>query len=167
MPVEEALRHVLAAATPDRPVIDRPLLESLGAVLATDIQSQIDVPLGDNSAMDGYALRAADAAGSLPVSQRIAAGCIGTELTAGTAARIFTGAEIPPGADAVVMQENCTEVAGEVTVTGIARRIDGDPRRIKIGRQTAGVLQCLYFGLNNITEITENIHECASGLNSF
>jgi molybdopterin molybdotransferase len=118
MPVEEALRYVLAAAAPNRRVIDRSLLESLGAVLATDIQSQIDVPLGDNSAMDGYALRAEEAGGSLPVSQRITAGCIGTELAGGTAARIFTGAEIPPGANAVVMQENCTEVEGEVTVRG-------------------------------------------------
>jgi molybdopterin molybdotransferase len=119
MPVEEAVKRILATATPDRATVHRPLLESLGAVLAADIRSQIDVPRGDNSAMDGYALRAADAVASMPVSQRIAAGTVGEELETGTAARIFTGAEIPPGADAVVMQENCTEEAGRVSVKGV------------------------------------------------
>jgi molybdopterin molybdotransferase len=68
--------------------------------------------------MDGYALRAADADKALPVSQRIPAGAVGTALEPGTAARIFTGAEIPPGADAVVMQENCEEIDGQVSVRG-------------------------------------------------
>jgi molybdopterin molybdotransferase len=69
--------------------------------------------------MDGYALRAADAAqagSTLPLSQRIAAGQVGTTLEPGTAARIFTGAPVPPGADAVVMQEQCVALDGAVKV---------------------------------------------------
>ncbi|MEH6580938.1 MAG: gephyrin-like molybdotransferase Glp [Halioglobus sp.] len=118
LPVEDALARILAGPLPPRPMVTRPLLEALGCVLATDVVSPIAVPLNDNSAMDGYALRAAEAAGPLPVSQRIPAGSVGTPLQAGTAARIFTGAEVPPGADAVVMQENCEEVDGRVTVNG-------------------------------------------------
>jgi len=80
---------------------------ALGRVLALDQVSGLDVPPMDNSQMDGYAVRVADAARgrALPVSQRIAAGHVGEPLAAGTAARIFTGAMVPPGADAVVMQE--------------------------------------------------------------
>lgn len=85
--------------------------DALGRVLAADVSSPIDVPPQDNSSMDGYALRAADvpAAGTaLPLSQRIAAGHVGAALAPGSVARIFTGAELPRGADAVVMQEQCT-----------------------------------------------------------
>jgi molybdopterin molybdotransferase len=81
-----------------------------GRVLVQDVLSSLHVPPQDNSAMDGYALRSADvvAAGAvLSVSQRIPAGSIGTALQPGTAARILTGAPIPAGADAVVMQEEC------------------------------------------------------------
>ncbi|MEY4563865.1 MAG: hypothetical protein RLZZ618_3142 [Pseudomonadota bacterium] len=88
-----------------------PLGDAFQRVLAADVVSLIDVPPADNSAMDGYALRCADlsaASGVLPVSQRVAAGASPSALVAGTAARIFTGALVPEGADAVVMQENCT-----------------------------------------------------------
>jgi molybdopterin molybdotransferase len=88
--------------------------DALGRVLAQDVVSLIDVPPQDNTSMDGYALRAADvpAAGVvLPLSQRIAAGHVGAALLAGTVARIFTGAQVPAGADAVVMQEQCEAVA--------------------------------------------------------
>jgi len=81
-----------------------------GRVLAADIIAGIDVPPADNSAMDGYALRREDWRGpdqSLAVSQRITAGAPPAALKPGTVARIFTGAEIPAGADLVVMQENC------------------------------------------------------------
>lgn len=84
--------------------------EALGRVLAADVRSALDVPPADNTSMDGYAVRAAEvvAAGTvLPVSQRIPAGIVGAPLVPGTAARIFTGAQMPPGADAVVMQEQC------------------------------------------------------------
>jgi len=82
--------------------------EALGRVLAQDLVSPLHVPPLDNSAMDGYALRVADLPGaghSLPQSQRIMAGRPGRALAPGTCARIFTGAAVPPGADAVVMQE--------------------------------------------------------------
>ena len=121
LPLEEALSRVLAGAIPVADVLELPLLEALGRVLAQDVVSDIAVPGGDNSAMDGYALRAADAAGPLPVSQRIPAGSVGAALQPGTAARIFTGAEIPPGADAVVMQENCVLEDGTITVSGPVR----------------------------------------------
>jgi molybdopterin molybdotransferase len=109
LPVAEALAQVLASAEPPQELIELPLLESLGHVLAQDVISPIAVPGDDNSAMDGYAVRAAEVAQPLPVSQRIPAGAVGSALQPGTAARIFTGAAIPAGADAVVMQENCQE----------------------------------------------------------
>ncbi len=84
--------------------------DALGRVLAQDVRSLLDVPPADNTSMDGYALRAADVAAIgavLPVAQRIPAGVVGQRLLPGTAARIFTGGQVPPGADAVVMQEQC------------------------------------------------------------
>jgi molybdopterin molybdotransferase len=118
LPVAEALERVLAGARPVTARVQTPLIEAMGSVLAEDVVAAIDVPAQDNSAMDGYALRAAESGAALPISQRIAAGHTGEPLAAGTAARIFTGADIPPGADAVVMQENCLEQAGVVEVTG-------------------------------------------------
>lgn len=98
----------------------RPLEYALGAILAEDIHSPVNVPPADNSAMDGYVLATQDltqAPFSLPISQRIPAGKAAEPLVPGTAARIFTGAEIPLNADAVVMQENCdTEDEGFITV---------------------------------------------------
>jgi molybdopterin molybdotransferase len=88
---------------------------ALGRVLAADLVSEIDVPPADTSAMDGYALRAADVAAAgavLAVTQRIAAGQVGVALAAGEAARIFTGTPLPPGADAVLMQEHAEVVGG-------------------------------------------------------
>lgn len=88
--------------------------EADGRVLAQDVVSALQVPPQDNSSMDGYAVRAADIAqpgARLRVTQRIPAGGVGTEVSPGTAARIFTGAPIPPGADAVVMQEDCVSLA--------------------------------------------------------
>jgi molybdopterin molybdotransferase len=87
--------------------------DALGRVLAADVRSELDVPPRDNSSMDGYALRLADLGpdgGELEVAQRIPAGAVGQALVPGTAARIFTGAQVPPGADAVVMQEACEAV---------------------------------------------------------
>jgi molybdopterin molybdotransferase len=90
--------------------------ETLNRVLAQEVRSTLDVPPEDNSEMDGYALRVADvpAAGTvLVVSQRVPAGQVGRPLQVGTAARIFTGAQIPAGADAVVMQELCEAMPPE------------------------------------------------------
>lgn len=94
----------------------------LGRVLATDIVSGIDVPPADNSAMDGFALRREDWHGpeqALEISQRITAGCPPHTLKPGTAARIFTGAETPDGADIVVMQEKCRTDGGHVWIETI------------------------------------------------
>ncbi|MDG2501618.1 MAG: molybdopterin molybdotransferase MoeA [Porticoccaceae bacterium] len=96
-----------------------PVPEALGRVLARDITSTINVPPAANSAMDGYAFYAEDAEANdflLQVSQRIPAGTAPQPLVQGTAARIFTGGEIPPGADTVAMQENCKESNGSVKV---------------------------------------------------
>ena len=93
--------------------------DALGRVLAAPQVSALTVPPLDNSAMDGYALRVADVAGPgarLPVSQRIQAGAVGAPLQPGSAARIFTGAPIPPGADAVLMQEDCTADGDAVVI---------------------------------------------------
>ena len=98
--------------------------DALGRVLASGVRSALDVPPADNTSMDGYALRAADvpAAGTvLQVSQRIPAGVVGTVLAAGTAARIFTGAQVPEGADAVVMQEECEARGDAVAIHTVPR----------------------------------------------
>jgi molybdopterin molybdotransferase len=97
---------------------------ALGRVLAAPQASSITVPPLDNSAMDGYAVRVADVARagvSLPVSQRILAGAVGQTLQPGTAARIFTGAPVPPRADAVLMQEDCTADGDSVIINKLPR----------------------------------------------
>ena len=97
---------------------------ALGRVLAAPQTSSITVPPLDNSAMDGYAVRLADVARPgvrLPVSQRIQAGTVGQPLTAGTAARIFTGAPVPLGADAVLMQEDCIAEGENVVINTLPR----------------------------------------------
>lgn len=115
IPPELALERVLASLAASGRVEQLPVAEALGRVLAEDQHAAMDVPGWDNSAMDGYALRCADAVGAdavLPLSQTIAAGHPGTPLQPGSVARIFTGAPLPEGADAVVMQED-TEVLPE------------------------------------------------------
>lgn len=117
--VREALDFLLDAARPVDGIETVPTLDANGRVLAADQHSTLDVPSADNTQMDGYAVRAADCAGgsaTLRVSQRIPAGHVGQALEPGTAARIFTGALIPAGADAVVMQEQCEVVGDSVTV---------------------------------------------------
>ncbi|KIG09157.1 molybdopterin molybdotransferase MoeA [Caballeronia concitans] len=108
----EALGLLLDAARRVDGVERIDTLDALGRVLAADVVSPLDVPPMHTSSMDGYAVRAADLAAAtdatpvaLPVSQRVPAGHTAEPLAAGTAARIFTGATVPPGADAVVMQE--------------------------------------------------------------
>ncbi|HEX6297512.1 MAG TPA: molybdopterin molybdenumtransferase MoeA, partial [Burkholderiales bacterium] len=113
--VDAALEQMLANARPVGEVEEVPALEATHRVLARPQRSAMDVPPMDNSAMDGYAIRLSDltTGNSLVVKQRIMAGSVGKALEPGTAARIFTGAPIPPGADAVVMQEH-TSVEGDV-----------------------------------------------------
>nr|WP_256081834.1 gephyrin-like molybdotransferase Glp [Massilia sp. YIM B04103] len=106
----EALDFLLGAARPVEEVETLPTLAANGRVLAKSQVSGMNVPGQDNTQMDGYAVRSADCASgvaTLTVSQRIPAGHVGQPLLPGTAARIFTGALIPEGADAVVMQEQC------------------------------------------------------------
>jgi molybdopterin molybdotransferase len=112
---QQALDHLLSHAKPVAEIERVPMQAALGRVLAENVNSLVDVPPLDNTAMDGYAVRTADTQnpGSvLKIAQRIPAGSVGTELQAGTAARIFTGAPVPLGADAVVMQEDCSTPEG-------------------------------------------------------
>jgi len=112
LPVADALARLLDGVAPLSDVESVPTLTARGRVLAVPLQSRIDVPAADNAQMDGYAVQAADLAGAtpgspvvLPVVQRIPAGHAAHPLAIGSAARIFTGALMPAGADAVVMQE--------------------------------------------------------------
>ncbi|HEY4082787.1 MAG TPA: gephyrin-like molybdotransferase Glp [Burkholderiaceae bacterium] len=115
---DEALARLIESTAPLGASEELPTAQALGRVLMQDVVSLLDVPPADNSAMDGYAVRAADIGQLLPISQRIPAGVVGTELKPGTAARIFTGAQIPAGADAVVMQEFCEVEGDAIRITG-------------------------------------------------
>ncbi|MFZ5538853.1 MAG: gephyrin-like molybdotransferase Glp, partial [Pseudomonadota bacterium] len=122
--VEEALARLLDQAQPLADVETVATLDADRRVLAAAVVSSIDVPPMDNSQMDGYAVRTADVSSvpaTLRVSQRIAAGRVGTPLAAGTAARIFTGAPVPAGADAIVMQEATTLDGDRVTINELPK----------------------------------------------
>ncbi len=132
--VEEALEKILSyveVLEPER----RPILDCLGQVLAEDVYSTIDIPPLDNSAMDGYAVRAEDTYGAresspvyLAVVGEVAAGSLPTkEIEPGTAIRIMTGAPLPNGADAVVQFEDTDEMTrkssgGDLSQIGILRQ---------------------------------------------
>ena len=107
-----------------------PLVRARGRILARDVVSRLAVPPQDNSAMDGFALRIADWAEgkTLPVSQRVPAGTQPQPLQPGTAARIFTGAPVPAGADCVVMQEQCRQ-EGDCVLVASAPRAGQNIRR--------------------------------------
>jgi len=122
--LDEALSRLLAAAPAPAAAEAESVstFEALGRVLAEDVRASLDVPPADNSSMDGYALRCADvpATGTtLPVSQRIPAGVVGKPLLSGTAARIFTGAQVPAGADAIVMQEQAAALGDSVRIDAL------------------------------------------------
>ncbi len=117
-PLDDALAELLGHAKPLDGTETVSTFDATGRVLAQDLVSALQVPPQDNSSMDGYAVRSneiADEGVPLPVSQRIPAGSAAQPLAPGSVARIFTGAPIPPGADAVVMQED-TEPAGEQAI---------------------------------------------------
>jgi molybdopterin molybdotransferase len=122
-PLDEALAELLQSAMVLDGVESVSTFEADGRVLAQDLVSALQVPPSDNSSMDGYAVRCAEVSQApviLPVSQRIAAGSHGAPLSPLSVARIFTGAPIPPGADAVVMQEDCELLAdGTVRVQSV------------------------------------------------
>ncbi len=132
-PTLTSLDDALAAVLAQAQRLDGPesvdLFSADGRVLWSDCVSALQVPSQDNSAMDGYAVRLADVPTPgtvLPVSQRIPAGHVGTDLLSGTAARIFTGAPVPPGADCVLMQEDCEAL--ENADGSVSVRIQAVPR---------------------------------------
>ena len=141
---DDALARLLAAVAPLGRTENVTTPEAWGRVLARDVVSPVSVPPEDNSAMDGYAIRLADLGGAadavLPVSQRIAAGRPGQPLAAGTAARIFTGAQVPAGADAVVMQEHCEAIASDAPF-GAVRVNELPSPGMAIRRQGEDVMQ--------------------------
>ena len=135
--LDEALRQLLALAEPPTGRETVATMDAAGRVLADDRVSTIDVPASDNAQMDGWAVRVADLAAGvpLPVSQRIPAGTAPGPLAAGTVARIFTGAPMPAGADAVVMQEQAAPDGDRVRIGAVPapgewiRRVGEDIRR--------------------------------------
>ena len=122
--VDQAIEQLLAQATAVAESERVDLALAAGRVLAQDLASPIDVPGFDNSAMDGYALHSHDFEtardAGLPVTQRITAGSVGEKLQPGCAARIFTGAPLPGGADSVVMQELCRVADDRVWIETVA-----------------------------------------------
>lgn len=155
IPLHEALTLLIdsAAAITDENTVK--LDDALGRVLSQAVASTINVPAWDNSAMDGYAVRYDDIKklDQLPVVQRIAAGTYGQPLQPGTAARIFTGAPIPMGADTVIMQEMISREGEMIRVNGVVnegssiRRAGED---IRIGSQildSGTRLQAQHIGL--------------------
>lgn len=124
MPVDDALEFLLSHARYTEKTEVLSLLDAVGRTLAEDQSARVTSPPADNSAMDGYAVNTADLSTSaktcLPVAQRISAGEVGQALLPGTVARIFTGAPVPEGANAVVMQEQCAREADNVELpTGV------------------------------------------------
>ena len=116
-PLDEALVELLAYAACLDQVETVSTFDADGRILAQDLVASLNVPAHDNSSMDGYAVRCADWVDPdtpLQVNQRIAAGSSGEALGPGCAARIFTGAPVPAGADAIVMQEDCLPDGAQV-----------------------------------------------------
>lgn len=135
IPLDDALAQMLGSVTalPADQAHWLPTEQALGRVLAQDLVSLVHVPPFDNSAMDGYGVRVADVPArgtALPVSQRIPAGQVGAPLQPGSAVRIFTGAQVPEGVDAVVMQEDC-----EALADGTVKVMKVPPPGLSIRRQ--------------------------------
>ncbi|MEM9314725.1 MAG: gephyrin-like molybdotransferase Glp [Pseudomonadota bacterium] len=120
-PLPDALQLLLQGVGPRDGLERVPLVEACGRVLASDQLSVLDLPPWDNSAMDGYAVNHADAGRRLPVTLRIAAGDPPGRLGESAAARIFTGAPLPSGADAVLMQEDARFEGDEIRVSDHVR----------------------------------------------
>ena len=134
MPVDDAIAHLLEQVPPPPLAQMIPLEQAMGRVLAADILSPVNLPAWDNSAMDGYALRASDLpeeGGYLLVGGRIAAGDPpGPTLRAQHAVQIFTGAPLPEGADTVVPQELCRVEGDETAVMMVPLQMQGKRSRI-------------------------------------
>ncbi len=127
--IAAAIARLQHSAAPVSEVEKVTLVDALGRVCADTLRSAIDIPPWPNSSVDGYAVRHVDLDQTkrmtLRVSQRIPAGIMGSPLEPGTAARIFTGAPLPDGADTVVMQEDCDESLGSVSVNSPVSLGDG------------------------------------------
>jgi molybdopterin molybdotransferase len=145
LPLEDARARVLAAIPAALPAEMVALSDSLGRVLAADVAAATDLPPWDNSAMDGYAIRAADVAGAteaapvvLRVAGEVAAGSASeTAVVPGLALRIATGAPMPPGADAVVAVEQTTPLAADGSAGPRGREATGPlPARIRVHKAT-------------------------------
>jgi molybdopterin molybdotransferase len=124
-PIDTALELLLAELPKIVEQQSVALLQARGRILAQDCVAAVDVPAQGNSAMDGYALCVADlktVKTTLTVAQRIAAGEVGQALKPGEAARIFTGAPVPDGADAVVMQENCALHGDQLSLLQLVKK---------------------------------------------
>lgn len=133
-PIEEALRHLRESVKPIQQVEQIELERALGRTLAVDHLSKVQIPPADTSAMDGYAVAAADLnqvpPTSLRISERIPAGTAPGPHEAGTAVRLFTGSQLPLGADAVIRQEDCTHLEQEQSVSiGVTVAASHDVRR--------------------------------------
>ena len=139
LPVADAERLIVERVAPVEGTETTALRDAVGRVLAEDIVAPVDVPPFDNSAVDGYAVRAADlqTAGEtrLAIVDRVTAGRAADHaLKTGEAIRIFTGAPVPAGADTVFMQEDCRVEGGAVIVPsglklGANRRLAGEDMR--------------------------------------
>ena len=145
LPLEDARAQVLAAIPAALPAEMVALSNSLGRVLAADVVAATDLPPWDNSAMDGYAIRAADVAGAteaapvlLRVAGEVAAGSASeTAVLPGRALRIATGAPMPPGADAVVAVEQTTPLGADGSAGPRGREATGPlPARIRVHEAT-------------------------------
>lgn len=115
-PLSEALERILATAVANPAREQVSLNAAIDRYCAEAVNAQLAVPPANNSAMDGYAVASGDVPGTLVISQRVPAGSVPAPLAAGTAARIFTGAEIPSGADAVILQEDATLESDRVSL---------------------------------------------------
>jgi molybdopterin molybdotransferase len=114
VPLARALEALLSEVRPVDETESCALADAHGRILAEDQHARLDMPPWDNSAMDGYAVHSSHAGRQVPVAARIAAGDDPVDLVSGTAARIFTGAPLPAGADAVVMQEDVVDDNGSI-----------------------------------------------------
>jgi len=142
LPVDDALKYLLEQVFPSQEKLKVELKAAFGGTLARDVFSAGNVPPMANSAMDGYALRFRDLVEgvSLPLSDFIPAGSVGKPLAAASAARIFTGAAMPVGADTVVMQEHVVEHQGQITI----QKLPGFGENIRPAGQDIGAGQRVF-----------------------
>ncbi|MDU6438782.1 MAG: molybdopterin molybdotransferase MoeA [Pantoea sp.] len=122
--LEEAQAKMLAQLQPLRDRVSVPLADAAGRITALPVTSPIDVPPFDNSAMDGYAVRLADIQSDRPLKiagKAFAGAPFDGDWPAGSAVRIMTGAPVPPGCEAVVMQEETREVEGGIVINAPVR----------------------------------------------